>query len=569
MIKKVLLACFVVLSFIQDSQAQFSRWVVVFTDKNNSPYSIKKPNEYLSHAALVRRYKYKIPIDETDLPVNPDYINQVVAQGAVVYISQSKWLNQILINCNSVATINKIKALPFVKGANGVRNLVETVDNPVEKFKETLSSTTESKIAFAPAKENRYDYGNAYGQVHIHNGEFLHNKGFTGKGMKIAILDGGFYKYKTVKAFDSARAGNRFLGEKDFVSFDGSVNEDDSHGEYCLSVIGSNVPGIMVGTAPEASFFLMRTEDVATEMPIEEHNWVAGAEYADSAGADLITSSLGYTQFDNAALDHSYSDFYNNTTMCSLGAAYAAQKGMIVTNSAGNSGADSWKYLGFPSDADSVCAVAATDVNGNIAYFSSYGYPGKVKPNIASVGSNTAVYTSFGPSYASGTSFSNPNINGLIACLWQAFPEFNNATILKAVYASSDRVRNPDNRYGYGLPNMKRAYIILRNQRNQSKYETDRWMHVIKQNASALVLEFAAQIEGNVTIKLLDKAGDILETKTLATEEQEEYTVQFKNNNQIGSILYSDGVKEQILPVRYNKMIQHYPVQNNVKEELQ
>ena len=204
------------------------------------------------------------------------------------------------------------------------------------------------------------------------------------------------FRSRTTKCFDSVRARNGFLGEKDFVAYDNSVNEDDTHGEMCLSTIAANVPGTMVGTAPDANFWLIRTEDVASEQPIEEHNWVVGAEFGDSAGTDLISSSLGYTQFDNSTFNHTYANFYNNSTMCSLGAAYAAKKGIIVTNSAGNSGADSWKYLGFPSDADSVAAIAACDVNGNIAYFSSYGYPGKVKPNITSVGSNTTLYAFYG-----------------------------------------------------------------------------------------------------------------------------------------------------------------------------
>lgn len=193
------------------------------------------------------------------------------------------------------------------------------------------------------------------------------------------------------------------------------------------------------------------------------------AEFADSAGTDLISSSLGYMQFDDPQFDHTYNDFYKNTTMISRAATFAAKKGIIVTNSAGNEGSNSWKYILFPADDDSVCSVAATDVNGNIAGFSSYGYPGKIKPNIASVGSGTILYASYGLTSGSGTSFSNPNINGLIACLWQAFPEFNNMTILQAVYRSSDRFKTPDNRYGYGIPNMQKAYNLLMKLRHQQK----------------------------------------------------------------------------------------------------
>ncbi|HRH61157.1 MAG TPA: S8 family serine peptidase, partial [Chitinophagaceae bacterium] len=387
----------------------------------------------------------------------------------------------------------------------------------------------------------------SYDQVHIHNGEYLHNKGYNGTGIIIAIIDAGFYKYKTIKAFDSIRARNGFLGERDFVTFDGSVNEDDSHGENCLSIIGSNVPGSMVGTAPGANFWLLRGENTASEMPIEEHNWAAAAEFADSAGADMISSSLGYFTFDNAALNHTYADFYQNTTMCSRAATYAAKKGMIVTNSAGNEGGSSWKYIIFPADSDSVCAVAATNTSGNIAYFSSYGYPGKVKPNISSVGDGTTIYTSYGVSYGSGTSFSNPNINGLIACLWQAFPDASNMQILKAVYASGDKYKTPDNRFGYGTPNMAKAYRILQRQSNQLKYG-DEWIFA---NATPHNREIAVKLigrkDGKAQLSLVGDDSKPVIAKTIVTEEEEIYnlTLALPAGTQPGkyTLVYDDGTQ--------------------------
>lgn len=517
-----------------------SKWVVMFKDKKNSPYSLNKPLDYLSQRAIDRRNKYGIAIDSSDLPVNPSYISKVVAQGAVTYLSQSKWLNQILINCSDQATINKINALPFVKGTNAVGNLVNNGnDNQESKFKETVTPVTnseESKNAALPT----YNYGQSYKQIHIHNGEFLHQKGFTGKGMIITILDAGFNNYRTTKCFDSVRARNGFLGERDFVDFDNSVNEDYIHGEECLSIIAANVPGTMVGTAPDANFWLIRTENAATEQPIEEHNWVAGAEFADSAGTDLITSSLGYTQFDNSAFDHTYANFYNNSTMVSMGAAMAVNKGILVTNSAGNSGADSWRYLGFPADADSVAAIAACDVNGNIAFFSSFGYPGKVKPNITSVGSGTIIYTPFGLSSGSGTSFSNPNINGLICCLWQAFPQLSNVEILKAVYAASDRARNPDNRFGYGIPNMKKAYILIKKRMNLQQFGNE-WLFATVYGRDNINIKLVAPAETKATIKLLDNAGKVLSQKELTTEEAEVYDIAFANNTAAYFVEYSDG----------------------------
>jgi len=210
-------------------------------------------------------------------------------------------------------------------------------------------------------------------------------------------------------------------------------------------------------------FGCFAAKNSASEYPVEEHNWVVAAEFADSAGADMISSSVGYNQFDEAAFNHTYNNFYTNSTMVSLGATFAARKGMLVTNSAGNEGNNSWKYLIFPADADSVCAIGAVNNAGQIASFSSYGYRGKIKPNVVSVGAGTVVFgTNNIPVSGNGTSFSNPNLNGLIACLWQAFPEYNNMNILDAVYKSADKYTVPDNRFGYGIPNMRKAWLYLK-----------------------------------------------------------------------------------------------------------
>ena len=531
--------------------AQYPKYVVVFKDKNNSPYSFDKPRKYLSARAVQRRTTYNIAIDSSDLPVNPSYVSQVLAQGPVTYLSQSKWLNQVLIYTTSTATVNAIKSLSFVGSVNPVGPASTTLKTTNDKFKETIAPLEKSKLNSEKIVANRYDYGSSYGQIHIHNGEFLHNKGFTGKGIMITIIDAGFYHYKTTAAFDSTRAHNRFLGEKDFVDFDGSVNEDYDHGELCLSTIAANIPGVMVGTAPDASFWLLRSENVNSEFPIEEHNWAAAAEFADSAGTNLISCSLGYNQFDDAQFNHTYNDFYKNSTMVSRVATFAAKKGIIVTNSAGNEGGSSWKYVIFPADDDSVCAVAATNVNGNIASFSSYGYPGKIKPNIASVGSGTTLYASYGLTSASGTSFSNPNINGLIACLWQAFPEFNNMKILKAVYRSADRFTTPDNRYGYGIPNMKKAYNILLKQRNLQLYKNEWLITGSTSFTDAISFKLVAQTDGIITINLLNSAGKVIAKNVFKTEADEVYDKTFKGLDNLPpgrySLQYIDGTSTKTI----------------------
>ncbi len=450
---KVFLFVFFSLFFLHNIVAQYPKLIVQFTDKSSNMYSLSNPSQYLSPRALERRKRYNIPIDSADLPVAKQYKDSLLSAGNVKVLSESKWLNQVLIETGDQNVIKKIMAFPFVKSAKGIGYrtpnpaLINTTKNPVK-----------ISVASRPAGTtgDSYNYGSSYKQVHIHEGEFLHNKGFHGEIMQIAVLDAGFLQYKTITAFDSVRQNGQILGERDFVAFDNSVNEDDLHGMDCLSILSANWPGQMVGTAPKANYWLIRTENAASEYPIEEHNWAAGAEFADSAGCDMISSSLGYNTFDDSSFNHTYADFYKNTAMVSLAASVAVRKGMIVTNSAGNEGAKNWKYLIFPADADSVCAVGAINAAGAIAGFSSYGYTGKVKPNIVSVGAGTVIAgLNNQPASGNGTSFSNPNIAGLIACLWQAFPLYNNMKILDAVYKSADHYSTPDDCYGYGIPNFK------------------------------------------------------------------------------------------------------------------
>lgn len=541
--------CYVNANFCQNT-----KWIIEFTDKNNSPFNVNNPSQFLSQKAIDRRTKYHIAIDVTDLPVNPSYIQQVVAKG-VTYLNQSKWLNQILVSTNDKSVINNINALPFVKHATAVGLI--TSNN--KKIDEKIQPIMPSSFAVAGGMGDTLHYGASSNQVHVHHGEFLHDKGFTGDGITIAILDAGFYHYKELKAFDSIRANNQVLGEKDFVAYDNSVDEDFAHGMYCLSTIAANVPGTMVGTAPHAKFWLLRSEDETSEKPIEEQNWVAAAEFADSAGADMISSSLGYFHFDDTSFDHHYSDIYANTTIVSRGAAMAARKGMIVTNSAGNEGANTWHYIIFPADADSVCTVGAINADSVMASFSSFGYPGRIKPNIVSVGWGATIWgINDVPEAGSGTSFSNPNINGLIACLWQAFPEYNNMTILNAVYQSSNLYQNPDNRFGYGIPDMHKAYLILKKKQNVELYGND-WLFVHPDTFTNIIhVKLIGQVDGNMKLYLSDENGNIIKTISFATGQQEVYDTSFINLDNLPGgnyfVKYSDSITTRTVMVTKTAM---------------
>ena len=446
--------------------AQQTRYVISFTDKASNPYSLNHPEIYLSARAIDRRARYGIGIDSTDLPVTPRYIDSIRMAGSVSILNVSKWLNSVSIQTTDAAALTKINSFPFVRAVTGAGTRMNTAIQRQDKFAIETDSSNARLQKEARMMADFYNYGASFGQLHIHNGEFLHNIGLRGQSMLIGMLDGGFQNYLSVKALDSARKNGQILGTWDFVARDTSVNEDDAHGMECLSVILANIPGQFVGSAPKSAFYLFRTEDATTEYPIEEHNWVCGAERVDSIGGDLLSTSLGYTTFDPpfAAASHTYAEMNGNTTMAAIGADLAAKKGIIVVVSAGNEGTSSWHYISTPADADSVLSVGAVSDSGAVASFSSYGPSSdlQIKPDVASVGERAVVQfpnNSIGTN--NGTSFAAPNIAGLAACLWQGFREFNNMRIINALRKSGSIASTPDNRIGYGIPDMKKAVMQL------------------------------------------------------------------------------------------------------------
>jgi hypothetical protein len=335
-------------------------------------------------------------------------------------------------------------------------------DNPASDKLESTLPPDRSRIN--NVLDDFYNYGLSTNQIRIHNGEFLHNIGLRGQNMVIGMLDAGYYQYTTLKAFDSVNKNGQVLGTYDFVNRETSVIEDNAHGMYCFSIIAANIPGQFVGSAPKANFYLYRSEDAASEYPIEEHNWVCAAERVDSVGGDIISSSLGYTTFDNPAFNHTYADMNGNTTMAAIGADLAAKKGILVFNAAGNDGASTWKFIGTPADADSIVAVGAVTTTGAVANFSSFGpsSDGQIKPDVASVGVATVLQaTNNTISTGNGTSYACPNMAGLATCLWQGFREFNNMKIISVLRQAGSTAAAPDNRIGYGIPDMKKAVLIL------------------------------------------------------------------------------------------------------------
>lgn len=439
----------------QNNDKKAYYWVAL-KDKLDSPFSVEKPEEFLSQKAIDRRQKFNIPIQEEDLPVNPNYLDSLKANGAKIHHT-SRWLNAatVLMNKEKVA---QLATLAFIDTVFYVgRSYKEKAKVKKNIFKDTLPSNLTVELY----------HGYATPQIQMINGDSLHQMGYTGKGLTVAVLDGGFRNVDVMPHFDSLRSKPFFSYAHDFVDGDQYVFESSTHGTKVLSAMAANIPGLLVGTGPDADYVCLKTEDVRGEYRIEECNWVAALEYADSLGADIINSSLGYSTFSDESMNYRYEDLNGYTSIASQAADIAFSKGMIVVTSAGNEGNDPWKYIGIPSDAKFILAIGSTNLDGTKAAFSSFGptADGRVKPDVSCLGSFVIVasHISYRPTTASGTSISSPIIAGMIASLWQAFPDKSNLEIIDAVRKSGHQAGKPDNELGYGIPDFMKAYYILKN----------------------------------------------------------------------------------------------------------
>ena len=438
-------------TFLNAQSAPDKYWVE-FTDKNNSPYSIDNPIEFLSQRSIDRRTKQNIDVIEQDIPVNQTYIDGVLAIGDIDLLLRSKWLNAITIYTTDTSLLAQILALDYV--------------NQVKSAQKYKRGDYEKEEIIGIGKE--YDstaYGESFHQLAMLNGDYLHEQNLLGQGMFIYVCDGGFNHLDERAAFDHLFENGRIVGTHDFVDGDDDVFEASNHGTNVMGTMAGIIPDELIGTAPEASYFLAITEDVTSEYLIEEDNWIAGAEMADSIGADIITTSLSYTTFDDPSTDHTYEDLDGQTTRVAIGAGIAGTKGMLIVTSAGNYFTSSWHFIGSPADAFNCLAIGAVTEDGSHSSFSSAGpsSDGRVKPEIVAQGTAavTAAASVDGIAHVNGTSFSGPIIAGISSCLWQAFPDATSLEIRQAIIESAHMYDTPDDLVGYGIPNYEVAYAIL------------------------------------------------------------------------------------------------------------
>lgn len=422
---------------------------VQLTDKQSTTYSLDKPEEFLSERAVQRRVRQGIAVDSTDLPVCREYIEKLEACGAR-FLSASKWNNTVLMQAEDENMAGRFRQLSFVKEVKKVWTSPDSIPARDKDWKKQVRN-----------KWNRTDdfYGAGAEQIRMHHGDSLHLAGFKGKGMQIAVIDAGFFNVDEIRFFRKMN----LLGVRDFVNPASDIYEEHSHGLSVLSCMATNEPHVMVGTAPEAAYWLLRSEDNDTEQPVEEDNWAAAIEFADSVGVDVVNTSLGYYAFDDSTFNYRYRDLDGRTSLMALSAAHAADKGMLVVCSAGNSGAGTWKKITPPADAENVITVGAIDRKGMNATFSSLGYTadGRVKPDVMAVGLRSSVVgTDGGVSFANGTSFASPIFCGLATCLWQACPWLSVRQLIEVIHQSGDRAQYPDNIFGYGVSDVWKAYHL-------------------------------------------------------------------------------------------------------------
>lgn len=430
------------------AQQDTLKYRISLKDKAATEYSLKKPEKYLSAKAIERRRKQNLPIDSTDLPVCRKYIDEIRKQGVKIVVT-GKWDNFVTVSCNDTTLIDRIAALPFVLST-------EKVWISPGAGKPSMATERDS-VLNQPTIHSDSIYGRAITQIQMSNGDKLHEAGFKGQGMTIAVIDAGFHNVDKITAMQNIR----ILGTKDFVNQQADIFAESSHGMSVLSCIGMNRPDIMTGTAPEASFWLLRSEDEYSEHLVEQDYWSAAVEFADSVGVDVINTSLGYYSFDDKSKNYKYRDLDGRHALMSRQASHIADKGMILVCSAGNSGAGSWKKITPPGDADNVLTVGAIDKRAVLATFSSVGNTAdhRVKPDVVAVGVGSDVIRTDGnQGRANGTSFSSPIMCGMVTCLWQACPTLTAKEVIELVCRSGDRAGFPDNIYGYGVPDMWKAY---------------------------------------------------------------------------------------------------------------
>lgn len=446
----VLFFAFITLDVLPQNSLDCYR--IFLADKQNSSYSVNEPERFLSQRAIDKRTRFNIPITIEDLPVSEAYIQQILTTDTNIrLLTKSKWNNSIVIYCPDESIINSISLFPYVNEFEAIASFNDLFP---DKKEEDVFSKEDADLLY-------YDYGMSYPQIGIHHGDLLHELSFRGEGMLIAVLDAGWTNFNHLDNLASLRENGQIIGVRDLQPDIENVYIGNSHGTAVTSIMGATIEGQLVGSAPLADYFFIRSENPWCEQWIEEDFWAEAAEIADSIGADVINSSLGYTTYENLPGLFSYANSDGLSSVASHAATIAVSKGIIVCVSAGNSGDNTWHYVGRPADAVNILTVGAVNKDSVPAPFTSVGpsYDGRIKPDVASVGWFTAYLAQNDTVYLGhGTSYASPVIAGLAACLWQALPDYSAPEIMQMIRKSGHQFMAPDTLMGHGIPDFYKAY---------------------------------------------------------------------------------------------------------------
>ena len=400
----------------------------------------------LSPTALEMREERGMAIDSLDYAVSPLYLDSISRLGAEV-LHTSRWFNGATVEANE-QTIQAIKQCTFVDTIY----LTRTDQDP--SVIPSLS-LRKREVIIGERQEAKGEGLKQLAQINLLP---LHQEGYKGQGIRIGMADGGFYKADSLASLPR----EQWLGYADLTDCQHDIfSQEGNHGTLCLSAIVGQQSNYQ-GAATEAEYFLFRTEEHSTESPKEIDNWIAAIEMADSLGLHIVSTSLGYTTFDNQEMNFTYADMDGKTSRGAQAAIIAARKGMLLVVAMGNDGDKAWHYLSTPADADSILSVGAVNKDGAIARFSSYGpsADGRVKPEVCAMGEGTSLISPANNTVitSNGTSFACPLIAGMAASLWSALPQATNMEIREMIIRSCDKYSQPHEQYGYGIPNAWEAY---------------------------------------------------------------------------------------------------------------
>jgi hypothetical protein len=471
------------------ARAQANRYVVFFNDKNGTPFSVGQPEQFLSARALARRARNNVSVKAEDLPVNPSYIEEVKNSGASIYFA-SRWMNCVLIEAEP-AVLPLISALPFVK------SVLYTAPN------KKLSGGRTSRL------KNRKESSTVQAtelQLQLIGIDKMHEDGFRGEGIAVAVFDAGFQGVDVSVPFQHLTADNRIVDTFDFIGRSGSVFGYDDHGTEVLSVMAAFEEGKYVGGVYKASYYLYVTEDASSEYKVEEFNWLFAAERADSAGVDVINSSLGYNTFDDATMDYTKAQLDGKTAVITQAAKEAIDRGMVVVCSAGNEGNNAWQLVTPPADVEGILAVGSINSTLMKSSFSSLGptADNRIKPDVVALGSGTAVVKASGAlGTSSGTSLASPLVASLAAGILQSHSALSAQQVYQMIIQSADQFSSPDQFKGYGLP----TYSVIATALEQAEYDHEIELFPNPVTGSSVTLAFKSVPTDQVHISIYTSEG--------------------------------------------------------------